>query len=638
MAYEGSWSGMRKYLEEDMLAPCLQGRIRYDCTAYPQANYSSRMFILRVDGETVQRFCMEEVCRWFVETGRIPREKRQPLPERWHTFWQMLPQTPPSARIAYTDDEFCNAMATYRQQDIQTSLHSANPVVTMFALLDRRLGKRSYQAVSMGNQPAWLQKIHQMRGCAEGWMISTESKGNNHMSNIKTVGILGSGTWGVALARLLQRNGHRVTVWSKFPKEVEALDQTRVHPNLPGLTISREIAFTSDIRAACRKKDILLFAVPSVFVRSTAQAAAPYIPEGQIIVDVAKGIEPDTLLTMTEVIRDVLKRPVHLVALSGPTHAEEVALDLPTSIVSACTDLNVAETVQDVFMNSCMRTYTNRDVLGVELCGALKNIIALGAGISTGLGNGDNAKAALITRGMAEITRLGLAMGCAEQTFMGLAGIGDLIVTATSAHSRNNRCGVLIGQGVAPQEAIQQVGMVVEGVNALPAALQLAERYGVDMPIVRGVNAVVQGEMTPAEMAFTLMTRDKTSEVSQQEMHLRFESAWMHLRHPADTRRVLIIGDFAALNCDTVDTLRRARELGSWLAVALLDGPDEQETARRASVLSALRPVDKLIRAHTVEDVKDAIQTLRIDLVALPESCTEQFGELRETGAQVVEV
>ncbi len=196
--------------------------------------------------------------------------------------------------------------------------------------------------------------------------------------------------------------------------------------------------------------------------------------------DVAKGIEPDTLMTMTEVIRDELSKDgqhdhVKLVALSGPTHAEEVALDMPTSIVSACTDMQVAETVQDVFMNTCMRTYTNTDVLGVELCGAMKNIEALAVGISSGLGNGDNARAALITRGIAEISRLGLKMGCAEYTFGGLAGIGDLIVTATSMHSRNNRCGILIGQGVPPQEAVRQVG-TVEGINALQTLLPYIEK------------------------------------------------------------------------------------------------------------------------------------------------------------------
>lgn len=231
---------------------------------------------------------------------------------------------------------------------------------------------------------------------------------------MSSIGILGAGTWGMALARMLSNTGHQVTVWSAIEKEIDDFSKNRIHPNLPGMRIPEEITFTKSINEVCRAKDILLFAVPSVFVRSTAKSAAPYIPDGQIIVDVAKGIEPDTLYTMTEVIQNELGKVgkhVKLVALSGPTHAEEVALDMPTTIVSACRDLSVARFVQDIFMNTCMRVYTNADVRGVELCGAMKNIIALAAGISVGLGYGDNAKAALITKGMAEITRLGIEMG-----------------------------------------------------------------------------------------------------------------------------------------------------------------------------------------------------------------------------------
>lgn len=451
------------------------------------------------------------------------------------------------------------------------------------------------------------------------------------MCNTKSIGILGSGTWGVALARLLERNGHRVTVWSKFQQEADALAANRVHPNLPGLTISPDIAFTSDPKLACEGKDILLFAVPSVFVRATAALAAAYIPDGQIIVDVAKGIEPNTLLTMTEVIRDELQKDgkhdhVKLVALSGPTHAEEVALDMPTAIVSACTDMEVAEIVQDVFMKGlhpnspCMRTYTNADVLGVELCGALKNIMALAAGISTGLGYGDNAKALLITRGMAEITRLGLAMGCSEQTFYGLAGIGDLIVTATSRHSRNNRCGMLIGQGVQPEEAIKQVGMVVEGINALPAAMQLAERYQVEMPIAAGVNAVVTGQITPAELGYALMNRDKTREVKQSEMNVRFESALHRRRMNGETRRVLVGGIFPALTYQDIVWLKQAKERGTWLAVAVVDDGDAESLTERCESLSALRCVDRVLPVSDWADFKDAVRNLRIDLViAKPE-------------------
>ena len=331
---------------------------------------------------------------------------------------------------------------------------------------------------------------------------------------MKKIGVLGAGTWGIALARMLCVNGHDVTVWSAIEKEIDDLSANRRHPNLPGMVIPDDILFTKDMEAVCRGKDVLLFAVPSPFVRTTARKAAPFIPQGQTIVDVAKGIEADTLFTMTQIIADELKDPtVKLVALSGPTHAEEVARDLPTTIVSACEDQAAAEQVQDIFWGTCMRVYTNADVLGVELCGAMKNIIALASGIATGLGFGDNAKAALITRGIVEISRLGTAMGCREQTFGGLAGIGDLIVTATSMHSRNNRCGMLLGQGISPDEAVRQVGMVVEGINALPAAMRLKDHYGVEMPIVEAVNAIVNESADPMTTVRGLMSRDKKPEL-----------------------------------------------------------------------------------------------------------------------------
>ncbi|MBR0419034.1 MAG: NAD(P)-dependent glycerol-3-phosphate dehydrogenase [Erysipelotrichaceae bacterium] len=330
------------------------------------------------------------------------------------------------------------------------------------------------------------------------------------------IGVLGAGTWGMALARMLSKTGHDVMVWSAIEAEIDEYSTTRRHKNLPGMVIPDEIVFTKDIAEVCRDKDILLFAVPSIFVRGTTEKARDYIPDGQIIVDVAKGIEADTLYTMSQVIKDALNDGKHshvkVVALSGPTHAEEVALDLPTTIVSACEDETSAKLVQDIFMNTCMRVYTNDDVLGVELCGALKNIIALAAGISAGLGFGDNAKAAIITRGMVEMTRLGLKMGANKDTFPGLAGIGDLIVTATSMHSRNNKCGILIGQGVKPQEAIKQVGMVVEGVNALPAAMKLKDKYDVEMPISEMVNEIVNEKIAPHDALVALMTRDKKNE------------------------------------------------------------------------------------------------------------------------------
>ena len=326
------------------------------------------------------------------------------------------------------------------------------------------------------------------------------------------IGVIGAGTWGMALSRMLYNTGNAVTVWSALPEEIDQLSRDRVQKNLPNMRIPEGVAFTKSMEAVCAGRDILLFAVPSVFLRQTARLAAPHVPKGQIIVDVAKGMEPGTLMTMSEIILDEIKG-VRVVALSGPTHAEEVAMDLPTTIVSACEDPAAAEFVQGVFMNTCMRVYTNTDVKGVELCGALKNIIALAAGISAGIGYGDNAKAALITRGLEEMARLGEKMGCQRTTFAGLAGMGDLIVTATSRHSRNNRCGHLIGQGIPPEEAIRQVGMVVEGVNAIPAAIALSKNYGVEMPIVESVDAVVNHGASPRDVVYALMTRDPTAEL-----------------------------------------------------------------------------------------------------------------------------
>ena len=312
---------------------------------------------------------------------------------------------------------------------------------------------------------------------------------------MKRIGILGAGTWGMALARMLTVSGNDVLVWSSIEKEIDSLSTTRKHPNLPQMKIPDELRFTKSIEEVCKDKDILLFAVPSVFVRSTAAKARPYVADGQIIVDVAKGIEPDTLYTMTEILADELGKE------GGPKGVRLVAL--------------AAAYVQEVFTNNVMRVYTNEDIKGVELSGAMKNVIALGVGISTGLGYGDNARAALITRGIAEIARLGVAMGCNVHTFAGLAGIGDLIVTATSMHSRNNRAGILIGKGETPENAVKEVGMVVEGMNALPAALELAERYRVEMPIVQTVNAIVNKGMSAAEAVKSLMERGLKNELPQ---------------------------------------------------------------------------------------------------------------------------
>ena len=335
----------------------------------------------------------------------------------------------------------------------------------------------------------------------------------------RKIGVLGAGTWGMALARMLTVSGNDVQVWSAIEAEVDNLSATRVHPNLPGMVIPQELRFTKSIEEVCTGKDVLLFAVPSVFVRGTTAKARPYIPDGQILVDVAKGMEPDTLYTMTEILADELShengpRAVRLVALSGPTHAEEVALDLPTTIVSASPDLEAAEVVQEVFSNTCMRVYTNTDIKGVELSGAMKNVIALGVGISTGLGYGDNARAALITRGIAEIARLGVAMGCNIHTFAGLAGIGDLIVTCASRHSRNRKAGYLIGQGRTMQQAMDEVQMIVEGVYSAKAGLTLSKKFGIETPIIQAVNQVLFENKNPKQAVDELMQRMKKDELA----------------------------------------------------------------------------------------------------------------------------
>ena len=330
--------------------------------------------------------------------------------------------------------------------------------------------------------------------------------------------VLGAGTWGIALAALLSKNGHGVTVWSAIPEEITSLKKTGIHKNLPGASLPTNIEYTADIAEATRDAEIILMVVPSAFIRSTSKLLAPHLNDGAIIVNASKGIEPKTLFTMTEVISDEIKSynqalDFKVAALSGPTHAEEVAVGIPTSIVSACEDEDTSNLIAEVFHNSCMRVYTNTDVTGVEICGALKNVIAIAAGINSGMGLGDNSKAMLMTRGIAEITRLGLAMGCKRRTFMGLAGIGDLIVTCTSRHSRNNRCGELIGKGYSYEDAKAEIGMVVEGYHALEAAMELSKKYDVELPITEAVYNVIKNGTSPKDAMYALMTRDMKSEL-----------------------------------------------------------------------------------------------------------------------------
>ena len=330
---------------------------------------------------------------------------------------------------------------------------------------------------------------------------------------MKNIGILGSGTWGTALANMLSKMGHKITLWSKFEKDSIRLRSEHTHPNLPGSVINDEIVFVTDLKEACLNQDFVIFATPSPYIRETAEICKPYLNKNQILITVAKGIEKDTLYTMSEIINDVLGDEYKVVALSGPTHAEEVARGLPTLIVSSCADEDIAKLVQKEVNNDVLRVYTNTDIKGVELCGALKNIIALAAGMSEGLGFGDNAKAAIITRGLAEITRLGLAMGCQEGTFSGLTGIGDIVVTATSTNSRNHNAGVLIGQGYSLEETLAKIGMVVEGVNALVAAKELEAKYNVELPIIDVVYAIVKEGVPVANAIPMLFGRKAKSEI-----------------------------------------------------------------------------------------------------------------------------
>lgn len=328
------------------------------------------------------------------------------------------------------------------------------------------------------------------------------------------VAVLGAGAWGVALGVLLDNNGHDVTMWTFLQSEADMLKSDRENKiSLPGVKIPESMNITIDLDEAIADKDVIVMATASRFIRSTSAKLRGKVKDGQIIVNVAKGIEEETLMTMTDIIEDEIPG-CDAVVLSGPSHAEEVGRKLPTTVVVGAKTAKTAKYVQDLFMNERFRVYTSPDILGIELGGSLKNVIALAAGMADGMGFGDNSKAGLITRGIAEITRLGVAMGGKIETFGGLSGIGDLIVTCASVHSRNRKAGVLIGQGMSMEDAMKEVNQVVEGVYSAKAAMKLAEKYGVSMPIVEQVNKVLFENKTVHEGLADLMSRDKTSEVS----------------------------------------------------------------------------------------------------------------------------
>ena len=326
--------------------------------------------------------------------------------------------------------------------------------------------------------------------------------------------VLGSGGWGTALSLLLLDNGNDVTLWSFDPREAQVLRETRENPMLKGVPLPDALSITTEFDTVA-DSELVVLATPSFAVRATARKAAPFLREGTVIVSVAKGIEKDTNLRLTEIIREETGGRFPVVALSGPSHAEEVGRRVPTGVVAACRDLAAAEKVQDVFMSPRFRVYTNTDVTGVELGAALKNVLALCCGISDGMGLGDNTKALLMTRGMTEMARLGVALGGHKDTFAGLSGMGDLIVTCTSMHSRNRRCGILIGQGIPVEEAIREVGATVEGYFAALSAHQLSEKMGVEMPICESAYGVLY-EGRPVELVVEqLMTRSKRREVDE---------------------------------------------------------------------------------------------------------------------------
>ena len=329
----------------------------------------------------------------------------------------------------------------------------------------------------------------------------------------KKIAIMGAGSWGTAIAITLNGKGHEIAVWDRLSEHVDNINKTRENAfSLPGIKIDEKIIFTDDMEQCLDLAEIVILAVASQGVRNTLEKIKPELMQNKIIVNVSKGIEIGTLKRMSEVVKEFFPDNP-FVALSGPSHAEEVSREMPTTLVAASEELELAEMIQDLFITDRLRVYTNTDVCGVEIGASLKNVIALGAGISDGLGYGDNAKAALMTRGIVEIARLGEAMKADVNTFTGLTGIGDLIVTCTSMHSRNRRCGILIGEGMKMEDAVEKIGMVVEGIYTIKSAFELAKKYSVDMPIVDELYRVLYENHDVEKSVNNLMTRSKRHEM-----------------------------------------------------------------------------------------------------------------------------
>ncbi|MDM8237711.1 NAD(P)H-dependent glycerol-3-phosphate dehydrogenase [Pseudoflavonifractor phocaeensis] len=326
--------------------------------------------------------------------------------------------------------------------------------------------------------------------------------------------VVGSGGWGTALALLLVENGHDVTLWSHTPAKAVALEETRENPMLKGVPLPPEMKFTADL-GAVKGCGAVVMATPSYAVRETAHKLRGIIDPGTVVISVSKGIEKDSSLRLSQVIEEELEGKCPVVVLSGPSHAEEVGRHIPTGVVAAADNLKDAELVQDLFMNPRFRVYTSDDRIGTEICAALKNVIALCAGCTDGMGCGDNTKALLMTRGLAEMARLGVALGGRKETFTGLAGVGDLIVTCTSMHSRNRRYGILIGQGKSVQDALEEIGAVVEGYYAAANARSLAQKVGVEMPISQAAYEVLYNGRDVHAVVSDLMSRAKRSELDE---------------------------------------------------------------------------------------------------------------------------
>ena len=327
------------------------------------------------------------------------------------------------------------------------------------------------------------------------------------------ISVLGTGSWGSAIGDLLNQNGHEVIMWQRDAKKVKAMEVDRKHPFFVDLTFSDEVKFTTDLDSAIKGSQLLVVAVPSHSVRELVSRAVDFIENNVIIVNISKGLELDTLLTMSSVIsEETVGKNVSIVSLYGPSHAEEVVRKIPTTLVAASTDENSSKKVQYIFSSSVLRVYTNSDILGLELGGSIKNVIAIAAGICDGIGFGDNTKAAILTRGIAEMTRLGVALGAREKTFVGLSGIGDLFVTCSSKHSRNRYVGEEIGKGRKIDEILSKMKMVAEGVNTAKAVFQLCQKHNVDMPISCAVYNVLYNNNDPLESVSELMNRDLISE------------------------------------------------------------------------------------------------------------------------------